>query len=133
MQRQCGSKHMRGRPLALRRQGVHHHFLRGDGRMSRRGSQPPKLRLHARWVSARKNTQSKRRKCKGLRLKEFCKMEDKLYRVHSATKITLSPEAREICKLHGVSERDMAKHLLAQHRAEGGEIYDYDETYNSYD
>jgi len=56
-------------------------------------------------------------------------MAGKLFWVHSPTRITLSPEARELCKLHNMSERAMAKHLLAQHRAEGGEVYD-DETYD---
>ena len=43
---------------------------------------------------------------------------EKPYTVHSATKITLSPEAREICKLQNISERDMARHLLNQHKLE---------------
>jgi hypothetical protein len=44
--------------------------------------------------------------------------DDKPYTVHSDTRITLGPAARELCKLHGMSERDMAKHLLNQHRLE---------------
>ena len=55
-------------------------------------------------------------------------MDGKLYKIRSATRITLSPEAREICKLHGMSERDMARHLLNQHHlAEGGSVDSYDE------
>src|SRR5262245_48628420 len=113
---------MEVRLCLLRRQGVRHHFLRGDGGMSRCGSRPPRLRLHARWVSAWKNISSKNRKCKSSRLKECCKMEGKLYKVKSATCITLSPEARELCKLHGVTEEQMARHLIAQHMQEGGEV-----------
>jgi hypothetical protein len=44
-------------------------------------------------------------------------MDDgKPYTIHSDTRITLSALAREMCRLHGMSERDMARHLLAQER-----------------
>ena len=48
-------------------------------------------------------------------------LDDKPYTIHSPTKITLGPVAREMCKLHGMSEVDMARHLLAQEklRADG--------------
>jgi hypothetical protein len=44
--------------------------------------------------------------------------EDRPYVVHSDTRITLTPLAREMAKLNGMSEREMAKHLLTQHRME---------------
>ena len=43
---------------------------------------------------------------------------EKPYTIHSDTRITLSPTARELCKLQNISERDMARHLLNQHRLE---------------
>jgi len=45
-------------------------------------------------------------------------MDDKPYTIHSPTKITLSPLARELCKEHGMTEEQMARHLLNQHRLE---------------
>jgi hypothetical protein len=44
--------------------------------------------------------------------------DDKPYTIHSDTRVTLSPAARELCKLQGISERDMARHLLNQARLE---------------
>jgi hypothetical protein len=41
---------------------------------------------------------------------------DKPYTILSPTKITLSPLAREMCKLHGMTEEQMAKHLLSQEK-----------------
>ena len=41
--------------------------------------------------------------------------DDQPYTVHSPTKITLSPTAREMARMHGMSEIQMAKHLLQQH------------------
>jgi hypothetical protein len=45
-------------------------------------------------------------------------MEDdgKPYEVLSPTSIKLSPLAREMAKMHGMTERDMARHLLNQHK-----------------
>ena len=43
-------------------------------------------------------------------------MDDKPYEVLSPTKIWLGPVARDLCKLHNMSEREMAQHLLAQHK-----------------
>jgi len=45
-------------------------------------------------------------------------MDDKPYTIHSDTRITLSQAARELCKLHGMTEEQMARHLLNQHRLE---------------
>jgi hypothetical protein len=36
--------------------------------------------------------------------------------IHSDSKITLGPEARDMCRFHGMSEKDMARHLLNQHK-----------------
>jgi hypothetical protein len=36
--------------------------------------------------------------------------------IHSDSKITLGPEAREMAKMHGLSEEQLAKHLLAMNR-----------------
>jgi len=41
-------------------------------------------------------------------------MDDKLYTVHPDTRITLSPLARELAKANGMTETEMAKHLLQQ-------------------
>jgi hypothetical protein len=41
--------------------------------------------------------------------------DDKPYIIHSATKITLMPIARDMAKMHGMSETEMAQHLLQQH------------------
>ena len=41
-------------------------------------------------------------------------MDDKPYTVHSPTKITLSLTAREMAKMHGMTEIEMARHLLQQ-------------------
>jgi hypothetical protein len=38
------------------------------------------------------------------------------YTIESETRVRLGPVAREICRLNGTSERDMAKHLLQQHK-----------------
>jgi len=40
--------------------------------------------------------------------------EDQPFKIHSATHITLSPTARELAKMHGMSETDLARHLLKQ-------------------
>jgi len=47
-------------------------------------------------------------------------MEDsqKPYIVHSKTRITLTPMAKEIAQMHGMTLQEMAKHLLNQHRVE---------------
>jgi hypothetical protein len=42
--------------------------------------------------------------------------DDRPYVIHSPTKITLKPMAREMCKMHGMSEEQMARHLLQQHK-----------------
>jgi hypothetical protein len=42
--------------------------------------------------------------------------DGKPYEVLSPTKIRLGPIAREMCKLHSMSETDMARHLLQQHK-----------------
>ena len=42
--------------------------------------------------------------------------DGKLYRVLSPSKIWLSPEARELCALHGMTETEMARHLLDRHK-----------------
>ena len=41
--------------------------------------------------------------------------DDKPYTIHSPTKITLGPLARELAKAHGMTEIEMGKHLLQQH------------------
>ena len=41
--------------------------------------------------------------------------DDKPFTIHSDTRITLGPVAREMAKMHGMSEIEMAKHLLQQH------------------
>jgi len=48
-------------------------------------------------------------------------LDDKPYTIHSDTRITLGPIAREMAKMHGMSEIEMARHLLAQEklRADG--------------
>jgi hypothetical protein len=38
------------------------------------------------------------------------------YKVLSGTKVWLSRTARQLAEMHNMSERDMAKHLLNQHR-----------------
>jgi hypothetical protein len=40
--------------------------------------------------------------------------DDKPYIIHSATKITLSSLAKEMARMHGMSEVEMARHLLQQ-------------------
>jgi len=40
----------------------------------------------------------------------------KPYIIHSDTRVTLGAEARELCRFHGMSERQMAEHLLKQHK-----------------
>jgi hypothetical protein len=37
------------------------------------------------------------------------------FRIESPTKITLGPEARQLAAMNGMSEVDMARHLLQQH------------------
>jgi hypothetical protein len=41
---------------------------------------------------------------------------DKLYTIHSDTKVTLSPQAREMARMHNMSEVELARHLLQQHK-----------------
>ena len=53
-------------------------------------------------------------------------MGDKPYKIHSETRITLSPLAIELARDHGMSLTEMARHLLNQHFAEGGAVV-YDE------
>jgi hypothetical protein len=36
------------------------------------------------------------------------------YIIHSPTKITLKPTARELARMHGMTEEQLAKHLLQQ-------------------
>jgi hypothetical protein len=40
----------------------------------------------------------------------------KQFVIHSDTKITLGPEAREMAKMHGLSEAQLGRHLLNQHK-----------------
>jgi hypothetical protein len=42
--------------------------------------------------------------------------DDRPYMVHSATRITLSPTAREWAREWGMTDVEMAKHLLARHQ-----------------
>jgi hypothetical protein len=49
--------------------------------------------------------------------------DEKPYEILSATKVRLGPEARELAKLSGVSEQQMARFLLEQNRLrESGQI-----------
>ena len=41
--------------------------------------------------------------------------DDKPYVIESPTRIRLMPIARELAKMHGMSEIEMAQHLLQQH------------------
>ena len=43
-------------------------------------------------------------------------MDDRPYTVHSDTRITLSPLAKEMARMHGMSLTEMARHLLAQEK-----------------
>lgn len=58
-----------------------------------------------------------KKECLGKRLRGFT-MDDseQPYVIHSATKITLSPLAREMAKMHGMSEEALGRFLLQQHR-----------------
>ena len=42
--------------------------------------------------------------------------DDKPYTIESPTRVRLSPLARELAKMHSMSEVEMARHLLQQHR-----------------
>jgi len=42
--------------------------------------------------------------------------DEKPYVIHSATKITLKPLAREMARMHGMTEEQLARHLLQQHK-----------------
>ena len=42
--------------------------------------------------------------------------DDKLYTVHSETRITLSPTAKDWACMHGMTETAMARHLLQCHQ-----------------
>ena len=43
-------------------------------------------------------------------------MDNKPYEMLSPTKIRLGPLARDMAKMHGMSEEQMARHLLQQHK-----------------
>jgi hypothetical protein len=45
--------------------------------------------------------------------------EEKPFVIHSDKKITLNREAREWAKEWGMTEIEMAKHLLKQHKRQG--------------
>ena len=38
------------------------------------------------------------------------------FTIHSDSKITLGPEARELARFNNMSETELARHLLEQHR-----------------
>jgi hypothetical protein len=38
------------------------------------------------------------------------------FKIHSPSRITLTTTAREMAKMHGMSEEDLARHLLEQDR-----------------
>jgi hypothetical protein len=40
--------------------------------------------------------------------------DDRPFVIQSPTKITLTPTAREMAKLHGMTETELARHLLKQ-------------------
>jgi hypothetical protein len=40
--------------------------------------------------------------------------DNKFYTVHSDTRITLSADAREMARMAGMTDTEMARHLLAQ-------------------
>ena len=42
--------------------------------------------------------------------------DSRLYTIHSGSRITLSAEAREMAKMHGMTETEMARHLLDRHK-----------------
>jgi len=42
--------------------------------------------------------------------------DDQPFKIHSTTRITLTPTARGLAKMHGMSEEDLARHLLEQER-----------------
>ena len=42
--------------------------------------------------------------------------EGKPFIVESPTRIRLSPMARQMARMHGMTENEMAKHLLQQHQ-----------------
>ena len=42
--------------------------------------------------------------------------DEQPYVIESPTRIRLKPMAREMCKLHGMTEIEMARHLLAQEK-----------------
>jgi hypothetical protein len=42
--------------------------------------------------------------------------DERPFVIHSESKITLKPEARELARLHGMTEVEFAQHLLQQHR-----------------
>jgi hypothetical protein len=41
---------------------------------------------------------------------------DKPFTIHSNSRITLSPLAREMARMHNMTEAELAQHLLQQHR-----------------
>jgi hypothetical protein len=42
--------------------------------------------------------------------------DEQPFKIHSATRITLTTTAREMAKMHGMSETELARHLLEQER-----------------
>jgi hypothetical protein len=42
--------------------------------------------------------------------------DDQPFKIHSPSRITLTTTAREMAKMHGMSEKDLARHLLEQER-----------------
>jgi hypothetical protein len=43
-------------------------------------------------------------------------MGDKLFVIHSDTKITLSPLAKEMARMHGMTLAELGQHLIQQHK-----------------
>jgi hypothetical protein len=55
------------------------------------------------------------------------KMDDeKPYRIESPTRVRLGPLAREMARMHGMTERELAQHLLQQHRLQQGGVVQKD-------
>jgi hypothetical protein len=52
--------------------------------------------------------------------------DDKPYVIESPTRIRLMPIAREMAKMHGKSETEMAQHLLQQHALQDAEMVQKD-------
>ena len=121
MQRQCGNNNILGRLCPLDQLEMPPHIQQGGQPASRRGSELRKLSLLKGWELPRKSISGKSKRWNGLRPPECSKMiddNDKHFTIHSDSRVTLSPAARELCKLHGMTEEQMAQHLLNQHRLE---------------